>query len=592
MNKTSRTDEPFEGEGYNQNPNPLSNDLITNEGLNGIVNSRELKREEPQSLHGITQQADRDKTSSIAPEMRRGDAFNLLAKRWIGQLSRGGDKSPLSDTATITPGDGSTGSCDQGNGPQSLIERFKNGLLKFCSFIGPGFMVSVAYSMESFHSQIRYFSELTLSLLSVDPGNYATGIAAGASYRFRLLFVILMANLFAILLQSLAVKLGTVSGLNLAEACRAFLPRWLNILLYVLAEVAIIATDIAEVIGFAIGLNLLIPKVPLVAGCAISIFDVMIILFFYRPDGSMKALRAFEAVIICLVFGVVICFCIQLSLIKNASVGQVFRGYLPSGELVESQAIYQACGILGATVMPHSLYLGSGIVQPRLREYDAKSKLLPRELMSASSSITEGVDKDKLHYIPSIRAIRHSLKVSITELTVSLFSFALFVNSAILIIAGASLYQNKDALEADIFGIHALLSKSISPAVGTIFALALLLSGISAGVVCTIAGQMVSEGALNWKIRPWLRRLVTRSISIIPSIIIAGAVGRQGLNATLNASQVVLSVVLPFVAAPLIYFTCLSKYMTVQPGAIIAVLVWLFITVMNIANLVLLGQGA
>lgn len=165
MNKTSRTDEPFEGEGYNQNPNPLSNDLITNEGLNGIVNSRELKREEPQSLHGITQQADRDKTSSIAPEMRRGDAFNLLAKRWIGQLSRGGDKSPLSDTATITPGDGSTGSCDQGNGPQSLIERFKNGLLKFCSFIGPGFMVSVAYSMESFHSQIRYFSELTLSLL-------------------------------------------------------------------------------------------------------------------------------------------------------------------------------------------------------------------------------------------------------------------------------------------------------------------------------------------------------------------------------------------------------------------------------------------
>ncbi|KAM5432044.1 NRAMP-like transporter smf-3 [Microsporum ferrugineum] len=608
MNKTSRTDEPFEGEGYNQNPNPLSNDLITNEGLNGIVNSRELKREEPQSLHGITQQADRDKTSSIAPEMRRGDAFNLLAKRWIGQLSRGGDKSSLSDTATITPGDGSTGSCDQGNGPQSLIERFKNGLLKFCSFIGPGFMVSVAY---------------------IDPGNYATGIAAGASYRFRLLFVILMANLFAILLQSLAVKLGTVSGLNLAEACRTFLPRWLNILLYVLAEVAIIATDIAEVIGFAIGLNLLIPKVPLVAGCAISIFDVMIILFFYRPDGSMKALRAFEAVIICLVFGVVICFCIQLSLIKNASVGQVFRGYLPSGELVESQAIYQACGILGATVMPHSLYLGSGIVQPRLREYDAKSKLLPRELMSASSSITEGVDKDKLHYIPSIRAIRHSLKVSITELTVSLFSFALFVNSAILIIAGASLYHNKDALEADIFGIHALLSKSISPAVGTIFALALLLSGISAGVVCTIAGQMVSEGALNWKIRPWLRRLVTRSISIIPSIIIAGAVGRQGLNATLNASQVVLSVVLPFVAAPLIYFTCLSKYMTVQPGgarclapnesgfwhnrpairvasegessikmanswyiAIIAGLVWLFITVMNIANLVLLGQGA
>ncbi|EZF14299.1 hypothetical protein H112_06120 [Trichophyton rubrum D6] len=279
--------------------------------------------------------------------------------------------------------------------------------------------------------------------------------------------------------------------------------------------------------------------------------------------------------------------------------------------------------------MPHSLYLGSGIVQPRLREYDAKSKLLPPELLSASSSVSEGVDKDKLHYIPSIRAIRHSLKISIAELTVSLFSFALFVNSAILIVAGASLYKNKDALEADIFGIHALLSKSISPAVGTIFALALLLSGISAGVICTIAGQMVSEGALNWKLRPWLRRLVTRSISIVPSIVIAAAVGRQGLNATLNASQVVLSIVLPFITAPLIYFTCLNKYMTVQPGsarclarnedifrnnrlvvgaadqgesiikmanswyiAVIAGMVWLFITVMNVANLVLLGQGA
>ncbi|KAK2857320.1 hypothetical protein FQN49_004820 [Arthroderma sp. PD_2] len=544
----------------------------------------------------------------MPPNVKDGDISKSLADPLsIGQPWRERPKSPPSYTATVPSNDGSAGSSNQDHGGHTPIERFKNLLFKFCSFIGPGFMVSVAY---------------------IDPGNYATGIAAGASYRFRLLFVILMANLFAILLQSLAAKLGTVSGLNLAEACRAFLPRWLNVLLYVLAEVAIIATDIAEVIGFAIGLNLLIPQVPLVAGCAISIFDVMIILFFYRPDGSMKALRAFEIVIICLVLGVVICFCIQLSLIKNASVGEVFRGYLPSKELVEGQAIYQACGILGATVMPHSLYLGSGIVQPRLREYDAKSKLLPHELSSASSSINDAVEK--MLYIPSIRAIQHSLKVSITELTIALFSFALFVNSAILIVAGASLYNNKDALDADIFGIHDLLSQSISPAVGTIFALALLFSGVSAGVVCTIAGQMVSEGALNWKIRPWLRRLVTRSISIIPSIIIAGAVGRQGLNAALNASQVVLSVVLQFVAAPLIYFTCLSKYMTVQPGgarclapnegrfrhsrsviavtnpesensipmanswytAIIAGLVWLFITVMNIANLVLLGRGA
>ncbi len=216
-------------------------------------------------------------------------------------------------------------------------------------------------------------------------------------------------------------------------------------------------------------------------------------------------------------------------------------------------------------------------------------------------------------------------------LALSLFTFALFVNSAILIVAGASLYNNPDAVgEEDIFAIHDLLSRSISPAAGTIFALALLLSGISAGIVCTIAGQMVSEGALNWKMKPWLRRLATRSISITPSIIIAGAVGKSGLNAALTASQVVLSSVLPFITAPLIYFTCMNKYMTVQPGsarfhveddeettlfarrkggmfgggrgggikmanswwlAIIAGLVWLLIAVMNVANLVLLGLG-
>jgi metal iron transporter len=218
------------------------------------------------------------------------------------------------------------------------------------------------------------------------------------------------------------------------------------------------------------------------------------------------------------------------------------------------------------------------------------------------------------------------MKYSITELAISLFTFALFVNSAILIVAGASLYGNEEALGADIFGIHDLLSSSISRGAGTVFALALLMSGVSAGIVCTIAGQMVSEGALNWKLRPWLRRLVTRSISITPSIIIAGAVGRQGLDAALNGSQVALSVVLPFVSAPLIWFTCFNKYMTVQPGnaryqlrdsaegeeesnvgigpsgnpvkmanswpvAAFGLVIWVIIAAMNVANLVLLGKG-
>ncbi|KAJ4376849.1 NRAMP-like transporter smf-3, partial [Neurospora sp. IMI 360204] len=365
-----------------------------------------------------------------------------------------------------------------------------------------------------------------ISVAYIDPGNYATDIAAGASYRFQLLFIVLLSNLFAILLQSLAIKLGTVTGLDLSSACRAFLPRWLNYSVYALAEIAIIATDIAEVIGTAIAFNLLSPKIPLVAGCALSIIDVMLILIFYNPTGHMKGLRIFEFGVCILVMGVVACFCIQLSMISNTSVGQVFKGYLPSGAVIEQQGLYQACGILGATVMPHSLFLGSGIVQPRLRAYDEQRGLLPAEPVSAepvsaNSSIANSIDADKIHYIPSHAAIKHSLKYSIAELALSLFTFALFVNSAILIVAGASLYHNPTAIDADIFAIHSLLSSSISPAAGTIFALALLLSGISAGIVCTIAGQMVSEGALRWKMRPWLRRLVTRSISITPSIIIA-----------------------------------------------------------------------
>lgn len=272
--------------------------------------------------------------------------------------------------------------------------------------------------------------------------------------------------------------------------------------------------------------------------------------------------------------------------------------------------------------MPHSLYLGSGIVQSRLHEYDVKAGHVTPSVPSSNS--------DKQPYFPSLPAINFCLKYSIVELSISLFTFALFVNSAILITAGASLSSLANAADADLFGIYSLLSQSLSPAAGTIFALALLLSGISAGIVCTIAGQMVSEGALNWSVAPWLRRLITRSISITPSIIIAGAVGREGLSAALNGSQVALSVVLPFVSAPLIYFTCRNKYMTVRPliaegededsvgngsmgmdGVLetrtreregvkmrnhwvttaLAILIWLVMTVMNIANLVLLGLG-
>ncbi|POS83802.1 hypothetical protein EPUL_004902, partial [Erysiphe pulchra] len=512
-------------------------------------------------------------------------AGNKVRKESYGGL-KNDDESCHRALRKIFDGDGGSG-----GRRNQLKNRFTSiwaTIRKFAKFIGPGFMVSVAY---------------------IDPGNYSTGVVAGATYRYKLLFAGLMSNVFAIFLQSLCIKLGSISGLNLAEACRAFLPRWLNYFLYVLAELAIIATDLAEVIGTAIAINLLIPKIPLIVGCALSIIDVLFILLFYNPNGSMKGLRAFEFFVTCLVLGVVVCFCLQLSLIKNSSLGEILRGYLPSKELTESVGLYQACGILGATVMPHSLYLGSGLVQPRLQEYDVNHGIIPAPIDPDS--------RNKEVYKPSLQAIRGCLKMFIIELTLSLFIFALFVNSAILITAGASLYGTP-VEDADLFGIHRLLSTSLSPAAGTIFALALLLSGMSAGIVGTISGQMVSEGALNWTIRPWLRRLITRTISIVPSILVAAAVGKQGLNDVLNASQVVLSVVLPFITAPIILFTCLNRYMTVHTvqsdeqamaddgespivmetkmanhwgTTTIAIIIWIIIVVMNVANLVLLGKG-
>ena len=316
---------------------------------------------------------------------------------------------------------------------------------------------------------------------------------------------------------------------------------------------------------------------------------------------------------------------------------------LPTTYVSESNldSLYQSCGILGATVMPHSLYLGSGIVQARLREFDnercgqgavsnhtAQESLNPRRLLSIDS---DTASETEVKYRPSLAAIRSCLAYSITELALALITFALFVNSAILIVSGASLSKlPKDQTNsADLFSIHALLSSSIAPVAGTIFALALLLSGTSAGIVCTIAGQMVSEGQLSWTVRPWIRRLATRTISIVPSIIIAGAVGREGLGAALEGSQVALSIVLPFVSAPLIYFTWNARVMTVaveredetntagstprtvdaaaeergvQAATVVvmnnswltnlmALLIWGVLVVMNVALLVLLGMG-
>ncbi|KAG4034235.1 hypothetical protein MFRU_003g02080 [Monilinia fructicola] len=612
MNCPSRTDEPLEGDGYNQNPNALANDLTTREDLNGRANGRALRRSlEDEGVECINDlMEDTGDGKGMVGESRVGGGVGSGGGGGEGEKNGHVDVIGPSTTETLDIRDQAGGGRRYGRSCSNMLRdqlvKMRQVMVKFAKFVGPGFMVAVAY---------------------IDPGNYATDVAAGATYRFRLLFIVLMANIFAIFLQSLCIKLGTVSGLNLAEACRAFLPKWLNIALYIMAEGAIIATDIAEVIGTAIAINLLIPQIPLVAGCALSIFDVLILLLFYPGNGEMKRLRYFEMFVVGLVLGVVVCFCIQLSLIQDTSVGEVFKGFLPSKAIVESKGLYQACGILGATVMPHSLYLGSGIVQPRLLAYDKKHNIVKKDFDLGT----------KEPYYPSLPAIKFCLKYSYAELAICLFTFALFVNSAILIVAGAALYNNPAAPEADLFGIYDLLVSSISKGAGIIFALALLLSGMSAGIVCTIAGQMVSEGALNWTIRPWLRRLLTRSLSIAPSIVIAGAVGREGLSAALNASQVALSIVLPFISAPLIYFTCRNRYMTVRcqarhtfgddgenirgnadglaenesvyenagvgatgegtkmrnhwVTATVAGIIWTIMAAMNVANLVLLGKG-
>ncbi|KAK5401661.1 NRAMP-like transporter smf-3 [Exophiala xenobiotica] len=561
MNYPSRSDDTSAHPDWNQNPHHLSSDLTTKADLNGIVNLREQ----------------RSGLSSLG--------INHEEEEWVNPVDQAEDQSAAKGVGGVKV-DPMTASPDQRpprkfmdlRSPKPFFFKARDVLVKYSGFIGPGFLIAVAY---------------------IDPGNYATDVEAGAATRYKHLFIILMSNLFAIFLQSLCIKLGTVTGLNLAENCRKHLPKWLTITLYIFAESAIIATDIAEVVGSAIALNLLL-HIPLVGGCAITLVDVLVLLLFYRPDGSMTKLRLFEYFVMALVLGVVICFCIQLSYIQDASVGEVFKGYLPSSAIIKDNGIYLSCGIIGATVMPHSIFLGSGVVQPRLKHFDIQNGHLA----------VDNSDDEEEKYLPSIYAIRACMKYSIVELATSLFTFALFVNSAILIVSGASLYPKTEATEADLFGIHDLLSQNLSKAAGTVFALALLLSGTSAGIVCTMAGQMVSEGMLNWTVKPWVRRLITRSISIVPSIIIAGAVGKNGLNKTLTATQVVLSVILPFVTAPLVYFTCRSGIMTVRTDfqgrrgegeavnmsngwftTALAVAIWLVLVVMNVALLVLVGLG-
>lgn len=442
-------------------------------------------------------------------------------------------------------------------------------LRKYMKFIGPGLMVSVAY---------------------MDPGNYSTAVAAGSAYQYKLLFLIFLSNCLAIFLQILSAKLGAVTGLDLAANCRENLPARLNMFIYILAEIAIIATDLAEVVGTAIALNILF-GLPLFAGVIVTVVDVLVVLMAYKPDGPLLFIRIFESFVSVLVAATVVCFAIELYQVSrdpDFSTIEVLKGFLPNEKVVDmserkgGNGLFLSLAILGATVMPHSLYLGSGLVQARLKDYDIKNgHYVPEpeldDLAEVDNTLTseDFVKSEPLdYYRPSIHAIKDTMTYTMVELVISLFTVALFVNATILIVAGATIGSSKrddddgsdddsDGEAGDLFTIYHLLSTHLSPTAGFVFALALLCSGQSAGVVCTLAGQMVLEGFLLWSFPPVVRRLVTRGLAIAPCLVVVTISGRQGLARTLNALQVVLSVLLPVVTAPLIWFTCSKEIMKV-----------------------------
>jgi manganese transport protein len=368
---------------------------------------------------------------------------------------------------------------------------------KLFAFSGPGYLVAVGY---------------------MDPGNWATDLAGGARYGYTLLSVVMISNLIAILLQALSARLGIAGGRDLAQACRDRYSFPVTIGLWVLAEVAIAATDLAEVIGSAIALNLLF-GLPLVWGVVITVFDVLIILMLQQYK-----FRALEALVVLLIMGIGASFALELWL-AEPNLLQVLRGYIPTTEVARNpEMLYIALGILGATVMPHNLYLHSSIVQTRRYGDDLDSK-------------------------------REAIRFATIDSTVALTS-ALFINSAILIMAAATFHGRGYEDVADISDAYQLLSPLLGSGVAaTVFALALLMSGQNSTLTGTLAGQIVMEGFLNIRLRPWLRRLITRLIAVIPALITVILYGERGTGALLVLSQVILSLQLSFAVFPLVLFT-------------------------------------
>jgi manganese transport protein len=358
----------------------------------------------------------------------------------------------------------------------------------------------------------------------MDPGNWATDLAGGSRFGYALLSVILLSNLMAVLLQGLASKLGIVTGRDLAQACRDHYSKPVGFALWVLCEIAIAACDLAEVIGTAIALNLLF-GIPLAWGVAITALDVLIVLYLQN-----KGFRLLEALVIALVAVVGACFLFEI-IISRPEIGGIVRGFVPSLEIVRNpEMLYIAIGILGATVMPHNLYLHSSIVQTRMYEETTEGK-------------------------------REAVRYAFIDSTIAL-SFALFINASILIVAAATFYRTGNTQVAEIQDAYQLLTPLLGVgAASVVFALALLASGQNSTLTGTLAGQIVMEGFLNLRIRPWLRRLITRAIAIVPAAIVAILYGESGTARLLILSQVILSLQLSFAVFPLVMFTSDPKKM-------------------------------
>lgn len=434
----------------------------------------------------------------------------------------------------------------QESGTPSLSEVFRtiavgNGgtgrFRRFLAFIGPGYLVAVGY---------------------MDPGNWATSLAGGAAFGYTLLFVALLSNIMAILLQSLCARLAVATGRDLAQACRDAFPRWMSLPLWVFAELAIIATDLAEVIGTAIGLNLLF-GIPLEIGIFITAADVFLILWLQN-----KGFRWIEALIISLMALIAACFVVLIAQ-ADPVWGEVIAGFAPSREIVSNPImLYLALGIIGATVMPHNLYLHSGIVQTRAFGLDLPSK-------------------------------REALRLAIWDSTIALM-FALTINASILILAAAAFYTVGENDVAEIDKAHLLLEPLLGSSVAPVlFGVALLCAGLNSTVTATMAGQIVMEGFINLRIAPWARRLITRGLAIVPAVFVILLYGSGGVGELLILSQVVLSFQLPFAIVPLVMFTASRAKMgeMVAPRWLTG-LCWLIAAViivlnMNLLSTVLLG---